>query len=396
MNVPRPLAGTVVVAVPDFEPGVGGTARHGGLIARGLARRGIDAVVVTRRREAGWPRRERRDGLLVERVGPPGTGAVADARALVGLARRLRGSRRRIAVVQTLMWPDAATAAAAAGVLRRTVVMWAIRGEIERALAPGASARRRLVVALRRRHLARCAHVTLTPSMEAELAAAELPARSELIPVPVDTTAFRPATAAEHEGARATLDLAPDAFVVVYVGHLESRKGVERLVEAFARLARNDARSRLLLVGGGRGGADDTEPALRALVRAEGLHDSVRFCGVQQDPRPYLRAADVFALPSFREGMPNTLLEAMASGLPCVAPPSAGGDELLDAETGVVPASNEPADLLAALTALAADPGRRAALGRAAAERARAFDVERVLDRFVELYESIASGARDR
>jgi L-malate glycosyltransferase len=384
-----------VIAVPDFEPAVGGTVRHGGLIARGLARRGLDVVVVTRRREAGWPRRERRDGLLVERVGPPGTGAVSDARALLGLARRLRGSRRRIAVVQTLMWPDAATAAAAAGVLRRTVVMWAIRGEIERALSPGATARRRLLVSLRRRHLARCAHVTLTPSMEAELAATALPVRSELIPVPVDTTAFRPATAVEREGARAALDLAPDAFVVVFVGHLEPRKGVERLVEAFARLAGDHARSRLLLVGGGRGVAGNTEPALRALVRAEGLDDAVRFCGVQQDPRPYLRAADVFALPSFREGMPNTLLEAMASGLPCVAPASAGGDELLDAETGLVPASNEPADLLVALTALASDPGRRAAMGRAAAERARAFDVERVLDRFVELYGSISSGTRD-
>jgi glycosyltransferase involved in cell wall biosynthesis len=396
MNAPRRLAGTVVLAVPDFEPGVGGTVRHGGLVARGLARRGYDVVVVTRRREAGWARREWRDGLLVERVGPLGIGAVADARALLALARRLRRSGRRIAVVQTLMWPDAASAAAAAGVLRRTVVMWAIRGEIEQALAPGPSARRRVVVALRRRHLARCAHVTLTPSMEAELAAAALPVRSAVIPVPVDTTAFRPATDAERERARAALDLAPDAFVVVYVGHLEPRKGVERLVEAFGHLAGDDPGARLLLVGGGRGRTDDTESALRALVRAQGLDEQVRFFGVQPDPRPYLRAADVFALPSFREGMPNTLLEAMASGLPCVAPPSAGGDELLDAETGVVPASNEPADLLAALLMLAADPSRRAALGRAAAERALAFDVERVLDRFVELYGSIASGARDR
>ena len=393
MNVAGPLEGTVVIAVPDFEPAVGGTVRHGGLIARGLARRGYEIVVVTRRRDPRWPRRERLDGLLVERVGPPRSGAVGDALALLGLARWLRRSRRRIAVVQTLMWPDAATAAAAAGVLDRTVVMWAIQGEIERVLAPGTSARRRLLVGLRRRHLARCTHVTLTRSMALELAATALPARSAVIPVPVDTAAFRPPTAAERAAARGALELPPEAFVVAYVGHLERRKGVERLVEAFARLVVEVAGATLLLVGGGRGVPEDTEPALRALVRKRGLERTVRFCGVQPDPRPYLRAADVFVLPSFREGMPNTLLEAMASGLPSVAPGSAGGDELLEDGSGLVPPSNDPDDLHAALRDLATDPGRRAAIGRAAAERAREFDVERVLDRFAELYGSVVAGA---
>ena len=115
----------------------------------------------------------------------------------------------------------------------------------------------------------------------------------------------------------------------------------------------------------------------------------MRFHGVQQDPRPFLHASDVFVLPSFREGMPNALLEAMACGLPCIAPPSAGGDEVIDSETGIVPASNAPEDLLAALRALAGYPERRAAMGRAAAERAKAFDVERVVDSFEELYRSV-------
>jgi glycosyltransferase involved in cell wall biosynthesis len=379
----------VVLAVPDFEPAVGGTVRHGGLIARGLARRGHDVVVVTRLSDRSWPRRDEVDGVRVERVGSGATGRLGAARTLAALAAWLRRRRTGIDVLQTLMWPDAPTAAATAGIARRTVVAWGIRGEITHALAPRDGLRGRLLVALRRRHAARCIHVTLTPSMDAELAEIGVATRALQIPVPIDTKEFRPPDERERDLARSELGLAHAGFTVCYVGHLERRKGVERLIEAFAGIYDERSTARLLLVGGGREGPEDTEAALREYVAELGLEDAVRFCGVQPNPRPFLHASDVFVLPSFREGMPNALLEAMACGLSCIAPPSAGGDEVIEPETGLVPPSNEPADLLIALRALAGYPGRRAAMGRAAAERAKAFDVERVVDRFEELYRSV-------
>jgi glycosyltransferase involved in cell wall biosynthesis len=381
-----------VVAVPDFEPAVGGTVRHAGSIARELARRGHDVVLVTRRRPGETRRREQLGGVRVERIGPAGTGGLREARALLALAWWLRRRRRRIAILQTLMWPDAPAAAAVAGVLPRTVVLWAIRGEIGRTLEARPGLARRLVVEARRRQLARCTHVVLTPTMEAEAAETGLPARSVVIPVPVDTDHFRPPTRAEGDDMRERLTIPVGAFVVIYVGHFERRKAVERLVEAFSRLRAVAPDAVLLLVGGGREGAENAEPAIRERVRGLGLDGAVRFCGVQPDPRPFLHAADVLVLPSFREGMPNTLLEAMACGLPCIAPPSAGGDDVLDAGTGLVPRSNEPADLLDALSQLVGDPDRRAALGRAAAVRAQEFAVERVVDRFAALYGRIDRG----
>jgi glycosyltransferase involved in cell wall biosynthesis len=386
----------IVLAVPDFAPAVGGTSSHAALIASGLARRDHDVVVVTRRRDRSWPRREDIDGIPVERVGSGAVGRMGSVRMLAALARRLRSRRTEIDVLQTLMWPDSPTAAAVAGLAHRTVIAWGIGGEITDLLGPRADRRGRLLAGLRRRHAARCAHVTLTASMEAELDAARITDRAVRIPVPVDTKAFRPPDDREREVARSDIGLDPGAFTVCYVGHLERRKGVERLVEAFARLHDERPGSRLLLVGGGREGPEDTEPQLRALVATLGLEDAVHFCGVQADPRPFLHAADVFVLPSFREGMPNALLEAMASGLPCVAPPSAGGDELIDEETGVVPPSNAPEDLLTALRALAGYPERRAAMGRQASERARAFDVESVVERFEQLYLSVTAEAAQR
>lgn len=373
---------------------MGGTVRHAGLLARELGRRGSNVVVVTRRRSGADRGVEQIGGLCVVRIGPSGTGPVGESLALASLAWWLRRRRRAIAIVQTLMWPDASAAAAFAGLLPRTVVMWAIRGEITRAVQERRGLARGLLVRARRRQLGRCVHAALTPTMHTEIIETGLPVESVVIPVPVDVAAFLPATPTERARVRAKLGISREAFVLLYIGHLERRKAVEQLVEAFSELAAAGPEACLLLVGGGRPGLENTEPALRQLVHDRGLDDGVRFCGVQRDPRPYLHAADAFVLPSFREGMPNTLLEAMACGLPCIAPASAGGDDVLDEHTGLVPRSNDPADLFQAMAELFGDPDRRTLMGRAATERAKEFAVERVVDQLVGLYSRMDARAR--
>jgi glycosyltransferase involved in cell wall biosynthesis len=91
--------------------------------------------------------------------------------------------------------------------------------------------------------------------------------------------------------------------------------------------------------------------------------------------------------------MPNSLLEAMACGLPCVAPASAGGDELLDPETGIVPSSNEPAELESALARLAGSSLLRARLGLAARARVQRYDVDAVARQYDELFRRIGRGS---
>jgi glycosyltransferase involved in cell wall biosynthesis len=385
----------VVFAVPDFDPSVGGTSRQSRLQAEALVRRGHEVVVVTQRVNRSWPRKEVVGGLRVVRVGPPGRSRLSERRSLGSLAAWLGRHRKEIEILQIVMWPDAILAAAAAGLVRRTAVLWAIRGEITSALAPGTSTARRLQGRVRRALLARAEHVTLTETMAAEFRTNGFQPSNVVIPVPVDRAHFRPPTVGERADARAGLRLPRNAFAVVYVGHLESRKAVDRLVAAAGLLRERSPQAHLLLVGAGRGRPDDTEAALRRQVIDLGLEGSVSFCGVAADPRPHLWSADVLALPSVREGMPNSLLEGLACGLPCVAPASAGGDEVLDEATGIVPPSNDPRELADALASLAADDARRARMSAAARERSALFDVERVADAYERLYERIVERGGD-
>jgi glycosyltransferase involved in cell wall biosynthesis len=381
----------IVYLVPDFEPSVGGTTRQVGLQARAHAARGREVTVVTRRLDADWPRRERLGGLDVHRVGPSGRGRGRELVALLALALWLRRRRRRIGPVVAVQWPDVQLAALLGGVLRRLVTVWAVRGEASAALAEGRSPARRALTRLRLELLRRSRHVVLTPRMATELRATGV-GEAAVIPVPVDLGHFRPPSQAERDAARKSMALEEDAFVVVYVGHLEERKAVDRLVGALALLRPRVPGSRLLLVGGDRARPDDTSAALHRQVDELGLASAVTFCGIQADPRPQLWAADVLVLPSVREGMPNSLLEAMGCGLPCVAPASAGGDEVLDSETGIVPPSNEPADLADALERLAADSAMRVELGRVAGERVGRFGVEPVADAYERVFAGGGSG----
>jgi len=126
----------------------------------------------------------------------------------------------------------------------------------------------------------------------------------------VDTAAFRP------EGAMKPTTLRPicEGPVVVFTGRLIKAKGLLELLEAWPLLLREVPRAHLVLVGDGT----DRE-ALRARARALGVAERVHLAGWVEDVVPFLWAADAFALPSHTEGMPNGLLEAMATGLPCVA-----------------------------------------------------------------------------
>ncbi len=388
----RPRSGSrVVVVVPDFDPTLGGTSRQARQQAADLRRRGVDTLVLTRRRRSEWPDREVLAGVPVRRLGPTGSSTRADKMSVLAVAWWLAVRRRQLGMVEVIMYPDYAWAAAVAGLARRTVMIWASLGDPSEALGPAHSAWRRLQRRLRFRALVPCRHVALTAALEEELRSVGIYG-VQRIPVPVDTDRFCPPSPAQRAEARAGLGLAEDELAIVYTGHLRRLKGLDRLIEAFAGLIEEVPMARLYLVGAGSG-PDACEADLRRQVARLGAAGAgVVFTGAVDNVERYLWAADIFVLPSRREGLSNSLAEAMACGVACVAGPEAGGDEVLAGGAGVIPRSNEAQDLIPALRALAADPEARRSVGRAAADRAADMSTEKVGSAYMSLYRSLANG----
>jgi glycosyltransferase involved in cell wall biosynthesis len=167
--------------------------------------------------------------------------------------------------------------------------------------------------------------------------------RIDIVPNGIDRNSFRPRDRAE---ARRALSLPSDGPMLLYVGHITKPKGAFDLVSAF-RSARPRLRgARLVLVGDGAGLGE-----CRNLARDCG--DAISFVGAQPHDRipDWLAACNVLALPSWNEGMPNVVLEALASGRRVVATRVGGIPDVLTEELGqLVP----PRDLTALAAALEA------------------------------------------
>jgi glycosyltransferase involved in cell wall biosynthesis len=136
---------------------------------------------------------------------------------------------------------------------------------------------------------------------------------------------------------RARLGLPDDRPLIGYVGNFVHEKGVDLLVEAMRRL--RHAAAELVMVGDGPMGEQ-----LRARAAALGMGDRVRFVGRRphEEVPEWISALDVFCLPSRREGCPNVVLEALASGRPVVAASVGGVPELLSEDTGVLVEPEDP------------------------------------------------------
>ena len=174
----------------------------------------------------------------------------------------------------------------------------------------------------------------------------------------------------------------------MFTGRLHPQKNLDLLIEAWPAVSKATGAS-LLLVGEGV-----ERDRLTAKVAQLGASDSVHFLGSVKSPADLLKGADLFALPSLAEGMSNSLLEAMATRLPCMASDIGGNRDLLGVgDAGVLVRNSSPDVWAAEMIALLRDEERRERMGKAARRRIEEeFSLERIVDRYVELYRELLSG----
>lgn len=256
-------------------------------------------------------------------------------------------------------------------------------------LGPRGNLYRRLDLALMRRfdHLIAVSRATKREMIEGGVPAEKI----TVVHNAIDTLAWGPGRVTGR--FRETHGLQEAFPVIGYVGRLTPEKDLETWLRVAARIREASPCARFVLVGEGRGHAERTR--LEELTRLLGIADRVLFAGYHASLQEVYAAFDVFFLSSLREGLPNSILEAMAMGVPVVTTDVAGAKELVvDGKTGFVLPQRDVVGLSRTLLRLVGDQALRTAMGQAGRERVeREFCFTRRLRIVEDLYEGIVDSS---
>lgn len=359
---------SVVMFCPQFRPAVGGAERQAERLALALSRMGARVVVVTPRIDDESPEVEWIGGVRVERFRLVDLSRIAPSRGIgvvnlpfvlwqvaSAVNRRLEGAEVLHCHIGSL---QTAGAALAGRVRRIPVVCKAAMadtrsdlGEVEKTGASG-----RFVAWLLRALVD--TWVATTEAVESALVDAGV-SRAAVVRIP-NGVEYGPGNPLPRQGP---------ARRFLYLGRLSTNteRDVPSLIRAFSRVVADFPDAELALVGGG-----DLLEQTRQLVKEHLAGARAVHVPGFDDSEKWLRWADAFVLPSRREGLSNALLEAMASGLPCIANDIPPNREVLDhGRAGVLVPVGDVDALHDAMRRFAGDAEHVAHLGTAALERVR-------------------------
>jgi glycosyltransferase involved in cell wall biosynthesis len=186
-----------------------------------------------------------------------------------------------------------------------------------------------------------------------------------------------------RDAVRRELGLNREDFVVVHVARLDYLKDHHTALRTLRRAIAQRPNVKLLLVGEG-----PEQPAIEQQIDKDKLAANVRLLGLRHDVKELLRASDLFLLTSISEGIPLTILEAMAAGLPVVATAVGGVPEIvINGETGLLAPAHNDDGLAAHILCLADDPQLCRQMGHSGQERAREyFSEDHMHHRYLKLY----------
>jgi glycosyltransferase involved in cell wall biosynthesis len=372
----------VCYVISHFHPISSGAERQALAQGKELVRRGHSVQVVTRA-VAGLPRDEGIDGVQVHRwVRTSGMGPLFGLSFVAGVIAALRRLRPTYDLIHThqALWESIATGLGR-GLLRDAPVL----------IQPASSgfygeaqelARTKGFPILRRLALRNTLFAAISADIERQWRCLGVPAdRIVRTASGVDADHFRPGPS-RVEGAM------PPPPRVVFTGRLHPQKNLDVLLEIWPAVVRRTGAS-LVLVGDG-----PDRSRLEQRARELAVSGQVAFLGTVPDPAEHLRAADLFVLPSVAEGMSNSLLEAMATGLPCLASDIGGNDDLLaTGPCGRLIAPEDRAAWGATIVELIEDREQARMLGEAARRRVESeFALPVVLDRYLAVYRDLLSG----
>lgn len=230
-------------------------------------------------------------------------------------------------------------------------------------------------------------YISINPNIHRELERFPLE-KNTIVSIPngVDPGRFKPILEEEKRAVKKELGLEVDQNYIVMAARFIERKRFPDLIFAWNQIASHYPQHTLLLIGEGL-----ERPSCEQLVKDLRLSSRVIFTGVRAQMEKYLQAASLFVFTSRLEGLPNVILEAMASSLPIIATSIAGIQEIIEApKQGILYPPGDREALLRSLRDCLDHPEEGKRRGRAAREKIlENYALEKIAPRFISLYEEI-------
>lgn len=373
----------ILMVAPQYRPIVGGYERAAERLSAALAGRGHQVTVITDRRDPAWPRREVHEGVTIRRLWCLFRPRLHMPTSLGSLALFLLYQGRRFDVWHVHQYGLHAAVTAGLGlVLRRPVVLkLTSSGEQGIARAMGEHPLAGIVNWLQRRA---SAIVALTRETASEALAIGIPSsRIHQLGNGIDVAAYRPCGDRERAELKAELGVVAQK-VFICVGRLAPDKDLDGLLGAWRQASADlPAGWGLVIVGEG-----EMRERLATKVARLGGRSPVMMVGPQQNVAKWLGASDVYISASKREGLSNTLLEAMATGLPSAVTRVSGVMDLVaEPNAGFVVNVGDVDAMTAAIIDLASNADLRLKMGEAARCKVEnSYSIDAVTDGHERLY----------
>jgi glycosyltransferase involved in cell wall biosynthesis len=375
----------VPMIIQSYYPVIGGAERQLAALAPLLQARGVEVCVLTRR-YPGLAAKEIVDGIPVFRLpasGPKPVAALSFTLAALVLLKKIKPdlihahellSPTTTAMLGKTLWHTPTIA---------TVLGGGDRGDLSK-VNRGKSGKFRALQISQQVD----AFIVLSREIDRELAEIGVPpGRRHFIPNGVDTHYYFPLSPSQKRALRVTLGI-PDGPMIVYTGRFEPEKRLNDLIQIWPQIKARYPDASLVLVG--------TGSQLQALK--EQATEGVIFAGRTDNVLPYLQSADAFVLPSAREGMSNSLLEAMATSLPVIVT-SVGGalDIIEDGVNGFLVGPGDVNRLQSTLAMVLGSPETRERVGAAARRKIEEqYALTAAADRLRELYDALLSPSEEK
>ncbi len=376
----------VMMLINLFPPFGGGTERQAERLAAYLTQRNVYAGFITRKLDDSNSV-EVKHGFEIFRIPKLGPGKVKSLSFIAGAFFTMIRRSKSFDILHAHLAFAPAVAACIAGKMlgKKVIVKFGNSGEFGDLHELRRTWRGRLALAIIRRWADAC--IALTGEIETEMLEAGFPpARIVRMINGVNTVVFYPS--ADKQTAKAVLHQI-GMTLLLFTGRLTAQKALPDLFLALKQVTGKFVNVHLFLVGEG-----EEQQSLAALAADLGIASHVTFAGRRDSVKMYLDAADIFVLPSLGEGISNSLLEAMSSGLACIATNVGGSVEALADGAGILISPNNVEQLADAILRLIADPKEMECLGKQARQRVvERYDLDAVGKRYFDLYCTLADGA---